>query len=220
MTVFISREIDEDSFFYKKLRERGVDINGQSLVVFSPLSFHLPAAFDWLFFYSKTGAEYFFKRIGTEPIFAKIAALGPGTASAILEFGKRKADFVGDGTPEQNAKDFKITAAGQTVLFVRAADSRQSVQTLLKDAVAVLEIVVYENKIVENVPEINADILVFTSTLNARAYLNRHSLKAYQQVVAIGKPTAEALQELGVKKVAMAVSPYESALADAVLMLL
>lgn len=221
MQVFISRSLDKESIFAQMLSERGIEIDARSLIEFSALAFELPPHFDWLFFYSKTGVDFFFKQINLAslPASVKIATIGAATARRLSSFGKI-ADFMGDGTPEQTAVDFLKIAKGQTVLFARAADSRQSVQLLLQDLLNTAEIIVYKNKIIDNIVATKADLLVFTSPLNAEAYFKKHKLAAAQQVIAIGNTTEKALQVLGIKKIIVAESPDESALAAAVLKIL
>jgi len=222
MQVFISRSLDKESIFAKTLSEKGIGIEAQSLVEFSALVFELPPHFDWLFFYSKTGVEFFFKQVNLDqlPNNVKIAGLGPATAHRVQIISGRTPDFIGNGTPEQSASEFSKIAKGQTVLFARAADSRQSVQLLLQSDINVIEIIVYKNKIIDNVAATSANIMVFTSPLNAEAYFKKHKLTTVQQVIAIGNTTEKALQALGVKKIIVAESPDESALAVEVLKVL
>jgi uroporphyrinogen-III synthase len=216
MKVFISRHCPEESVFYRTLSQKGIEVSGNSLIEFYPVPMKLPPFFDWIFFYSKTAVEYFFNafpKISSNP---KIAALGPGTAEAILKFSGNAADFCGDGNPENTAAAFQQVAAGQTVLFVRAQESKLSVQTVLQNKLNVLELIAYRNSIKTDVSETDADILVFTSSMNAKAYLQKYQLKNYQKIVAIGKPTADSLAELGIEQVITAKTPDEASLAAAV----
>jgi uroporphyrinogen-III synthase len=60
-------------------------------------------------------------------------------------------------------------------------------------------------------------VLVFTSPLNATAYFARHAPQPGQHTVAIGQPTAAALEACGLARVAVAAAPTEAELARAVL---
>lgn len=191
-------------------------MRGESLVAFQPaLVGNLPAA-DWVFFYSKTGVRFFFQQVGEQVKNCRFAAMGPGTATE-LERWRRNADFTGDGDPASVAAAFLAVAAGQRVLFVRARDSRRSVQVLLDEKVTVYDLVVYENTIRTDFDPLPPfDCLVFTSPLNVGAFFAKQKPLPYQRIVAIGKTTAEALQKNGVEKMEIAESPAGEGLAGAV----
>jgi uroporphyrinogen-III synthase len=217
MKVFISRICDENSIFRKILTEKGIALCDESLIDFSPLDFQVPDDYDWLFFYSKKGVEYFFAANPKLSNLVKIAALGMGTAAGVLQYAAKTPDFSGDGIPESTAESFKKIAAGQRVLFVRAMESKKSVQNLLKDELTVMELIVYKNVPKTDIKKSDADVLVFTSSLNAEAYLKKYSPEKNQQLAAIGKPTVETMALMGFRDVFCADSPQEASLADLVL---
>lgn len=76
---------------------------------------------------------------------------------------------------------------------------------------------IYDNRPLANPPHSKADVLVFTSPLNAEAYFSKHPLEPGQQVVAIGDTTGAALRQLGIAGISVAAQPSERGLADAVL---
>jgi uroporphyrinogen-III synthase len=217
MKVFISRICDENSIFRKILTEKGIALCDESLIDFSPLDFQVPDDYDWLFFYSKKGVEYFFAANPKLSNLVKIAALGMGTAAGVLQYAAKTPDFTGDGIPESTAESFKKIAAGQRVLFVRAMESKKSVQNLLSRELTVLELIAYKNVPKTDIKKSDADVLVFTSSLNAEAYLKKYSPKKNQQLAAIGKPTIETMALMGFTDVFCADSPQEASLADLVL---
>jgi uroporphyrinogen-III synthase len=217
MKVFISRNCAADSIFRNILTEKGIAVSAESLIDFSPLDFQLPEAFDWIFFYSKKGVEYFFNANPKLSNLVKIAALGMGTAAGVLQYTAKIPDFTGDGIPDTTAKSFKKIAAGQTVLFVRAMESKKSVQNLLSRELTVLELIAYKNVPKNDIIKSDADVLVFTSSLNAEAYLKKYSPEKNQQLAAIGKPTVETMALMGLRDVFCADSPDEASLADLVL---
>jgi uroporphyrinogen-III synthase len=217
MKVFISRDWVHGGIFRKILTEKGIELCAESLIDFSPLDFRLPEVFDWIFFYSKKGVEYFFDANPKLSTDVKIAALGTGTASAVLNYSGKEPDFTGDGNPETTADAFKKIALAKKVLFIRALESKKSVQNLLANDISVSELIVYKNVPKKDISESNADILLFTSSLNAEAYLKKYPLKQYQQLAAIGKPTAETLATMGYTQVYCAESPDENALANLIL---
>lgn len=78
---------------------------------------------------------------------------------------------------------------------------------------------IYDNQPIAEPPFSAADVLVFTSPMNAEAYFSKNILEKKQRVVAIGETTAGALRELGVAEIEIAAEPTEKGLAEAVLRL-
>lgn len=142
-----------------------------------------------------------------------VAVLGLGTLNALKEFGK-SADFAGNGRPEEVAAAFKKIAAGQRVLFVRAQQSRRSIQKLLEGAVIVEDLIAYANEIRLPQRDVQGDYLLLTSPMNAEAYAQKYELNAAEIIVAIGQTTAAKLKSLGAKKVEVAARPDEAAMLE------
>lgn len=216
MKVFISRKLEPNSGFKQKLSTLPLEIEGFSLVEFKPHPFELPEAYDWLFFYSKTGVNHFFRQTHKFLSSTKIAALGPGTAEAIEKIFGIVPDFVGNGIPEETSLLFAEKAAGQKVVFIRAEESRKSVQTILQNQVIATDVIAYKNSAKAQVDKIEADIMVFTSPLNAKAYFSKYSLESFQKVIAIGQTTAEALKALGINDLVVSELPSEESLSELV----
>jgi uroporphyrinogen-III synthase len=76
---------------------------------------------------------------------------------------------------------------------------------------------IYDNQPVADPPRSDADILVFTSPMNAQAYFSKNNLGKKQRVVAIGATTAGALRVLGIGEIEIAKEPTEQGLAEVVL---
>ncbi|RMD98946.1 MAG: uroporphyrinogen-III synthase [Bacteroidetes bacterium] len=216
MTVFISRTLPPDSIFRKLLTINGIRIHDQKLIKFEPVAVEkLPEA-NWLFFYSKTGVQFFFRQIPAHKVDNyRMAALGPGTAAELSKYAH--VQFAGDGDPIQTAVNFLALARGQKVAFVRAEDSRQSIRKLLDGKITPIDVIVYKNTPLNEVEIPTCEVLVFTSPLNARAYFSKNEKYGFQKVIAIGNTTAGALNELGIGGVIVAESPTEEALAKKVL---
>lgn len=152
-------------------------------------------SFDCLFFYSKKGVEYFFVTKPELSKHIKIAALGTGTASAVLNTTGKTPDFKGDGNPESTAASLKNVAVGQKVLFVRARESKKSIQQLLANKLTVLELIVYKNVPKNDIQKSDADILFFTSAMYAEAYLKKYMAEKHQDAysIEIKTPSSKAL---------------------------
>ncbi|MCB9264902.1 MAG: uroporphyrinogen-III synthase [Lewinellaceae bacterium] len=214
-TIFISRELKEDSIFRTRLEAVGAAVVGQSLIEFTAVDFGEIPPCHWIFFYSKKAVHFFFEGLaGKEVSGRKWGVLGKGTAAALLTQGITP-DFIGTGEPEGVADVFAEEAAGQVVLFPQARESRQSIQQLLEGKITAITLVVYDN-----LPRLSfglpfCQVLVFTSPLNAQAYFGKYALEAGQKVAAIGDTTAAALHRLGIKKVEVAGEPSEQGLAAA-----
>ncbi len=218
-TVFISREMPATAAFSASLRAAGWTVHGRSLVELTPLPATEIPETDWVFFSSRHAVHFFFllaDAVSDGRHLARVAALGPGTASELLQYAGR-VDFTGTGDPSTAAAAFLPLATGKRVLFPEARQSQQSVARLLGRAITAIHLPVYANTPVADLPRLDQDVLVFTSPMNAAAYLNRHPLQAHQRVVAIGQTTAAALRELGVARVLTASEPSETALAAVVL---
>ncbi len=220
--VFISRAAQESKNFIQILHKKEIAVEAVSLLEFSSLDFGLPIAFDWLFFYSKNGLRFFFAATPPLPQGIRIACIGKGTAEYLKKAYNIIADFVGDGKPQSTASAFLPLAKAQKVVFVRAADSRCSVQQLLSDELEAIDCIVYQNNIKKQLPPLfKGKVLVFTSPLNAKAYLSQHKVLPHQKIVAIGPSTFQALASLlGIKDIYEAIYPDEESLAQEVLKLL
>lgn len=231
-TVFISRDLDDDSGFDTLLHAAGWQVRGFSLVTLTPLPVDKIPEADWIFFASKNAVRFFFGDIaaGRNPTpdpspkragaggGVSWAALGPATARELLRY-TRRVDFTGSGDPVTTADAFRPLAQGKKVLFPAARHSQRSVPALLGDDITALHLVVYDNAPLPDPPRLEEKVLVFTSPMNARAYFTRHPLLMHQRVVAIGQTTAATLTDLGITGVLVAEESTESALARTVLAL-
>ena len=220
LKIFISRELKEDSVFSTRIEAAGAEVAGQSLIEFAPVAFDVVPPCEWIFFYSKKAVRFFFEGLpGEAPADVLWAALGRGTAGALLERGIAP-DFIGTGAPEGVAVAFAQEAAGLRVLFPQALHSRQSIQQLLEGKIQAASLVVYDNRPRQAFDISFCQVLVFTSPLNAEAYFGKYTLEKEQQVVAIGETTAAALHRLGVREVIVAAEPSEEGLAAVAISLL
>lgn len=228
MTAFITRALTDDSEFKKQLAAAGWQVEGQSLVTLSPLPFsEIPTA-DWVFFSSKNAVRFFFQQLknnspgdfkSASGLRVKWASLGAATAKALTEYVEQ-VNFVGTGEPRATAKTFRLLAPSSAViLFPAARHSRQSVMSFLAPDFQCVHFPIYDNRPVAEPPHSDADVLVFTSPMNAQAYFSKNNLGEKQRIVAIGATTAEALRELGISKIEIADEPSERGLAEAVLRL-
>lgn len=216
-TIFITRKLATDSIFGQLLTQAGYMVRDNSLVSFEQIEFAEIPPCDWLFFYSKTGVQFFFEQWQNRPLPQRLAALGEGTAQQLATM-QRKADFVGTGDAATLVEDFLHIAQGQSVCFVRAMQSAQSVQQLVAGKLATSELIVYHNRAdigTQTAPD--AQTLVFTSPLNVEAFHENWGIPPHANIVAIGKTTAQKLSECGITGFRIAPQPSEWSLAQTVL---
>ncbi|MEM1119203.1 MAG: uroporphyrinogen-III synthase, partial [Bacteroidota bacterium] len=223
--LFISRQLNPNGPLRKSLKPLDLTIIDIPLVQFSFLPFELIPASDWLFFYSRNGVKFFFEGLKRLDISfnhfkdKKWAAMGEGTANTLKKY-INKVDFVGDGQPSTTAKLLLKMAQKEKVLFVRAKQSKMSVQRLLTDQLEMDDLIVYDNTIKKDFLIPTCDLLLFTSPLNARAYFQKYFLQPEQKVLAIGNTTGSALHKIGINRVYIAENPSEAAMANLVLQLI
>lgn len=215
LKVFISRDLEEGSIFKQLLERNGHEVEGVSLIETEAIPFTELPEHDRVFFSSKNGVEHFFTQYNGERI-THADAVGPGTAKALAERGIT-VGFIGDGADTTAiGMSYAKVVDGAKVLFVAAEQGSRKVRSGLPEE-QIAELHVYRTVQRSGLTLTDADILVFTSSSNALAYL-KNGISADQRVVAIGTTTKETLEENGIA----ATLPWAStelALADAVLSL-
>ena len=118
-SIFISRQLSENSELLSFLRKEKWEIHHHSLIRIERINFKIESKFDWLFISSSNGAKILFSAFFPSDD-VKIAAVGETTANAIRGFGF-DVNFVGDsGDMNQVAQSFAKIVGNQTVLFAGA----------------------------------------------------------------------------------------------------
>ncbi len=213
MNLFISRKLSQDSLFHSFVNE-GIEIYDESLIDFTAIPFTKPKT-DWIFFYSKKGIDYYFENLDFDPS-QSYAVLGSATASYFNIKTNHSADFIGNNNAEQIAEKLKKTIDGDSITFIKAINSIESVENHLQESYKSQALAIYNNCI-KNVEAIKSmripscDIVVLTSPMNARAWFDYKSY-ANEKVIAIGKTTAFEIKSIINKDVPYCKHPSESAL--------
>ncbi len=182
--------------------------------------------YDWAAFTSKNGVRWFFKLLEKENLDArifgktKIAAIGPGTADKLSQYGI-KADFI----PEQYTSSVfvedmaaKEDIKGKKVLRLKGYfESDPFTDGLRKKGADVDAVEVYQlsseqprEAQFQDITDHGADAVLFTSSSTVRNFMNIYGesrakelfSKAY--AVAIGPVTAKTLRKYEVEKMKMA----------------
>lgn len=219
-TIFITRDISEESYFYRALSKQGLEITGRSMIrtfpIITTFSSSILKRVDWIFFSSRNAVDYFFKLNPLIPKKTKIAVMGRGSESELRANG-REPDFVGSSADTARvARQFSKQAVGETVLFPAAKDSLRAIQRGLDNNIRIIDLPIYETAANEEANASGADVLIFTSPSNVEAYLGPYLIDAHQKVIAIGKSTGQKLEEFGITSYLMPYSPDEVGLAEIV----
>ncbi|MBS1519401.1 MAG: hydroxymethylbilane synthase [Bacteroidetes bacterium] len=218
-SVFISRELSEQSYFRKALSKHGIAIDDRSLIrtvpVITKLAPHILQGADWIFFSSKNAIEYFFHLKPQLPKDVKFGVVGAGSEETLRLKGYFTS-YVGGGIDTAEvAHEFAKLANGKKVIFPGAEGSLKSIQNGMSDDTIKIDLPVYETVLEEDVEGTGADVLVFTSPSNVDAYFANNLLEPGQKVIAIGKSTGKKFDEMGTKYT-LPFSPDEVGLAEAV----
>ena len=220
-SIFITRDLDEQSYLYRFLTKHNIQIDARSLIKIYPTintldSFILKKA-DWIFFNSKNAINQFFK---LEPYIlkkTKIAVLGRGSEDTLRKYN-RIADFSGDnlGIDTQSiAKEFAKIADGQTVFIPRAKGSLMSIQKELTADTELIDLPIYETVLEDNVDKTNAEVLIFTSPSNVEAYFKNNLIDPDQKIICIGYSTGQAIEAMGLSY-ELPFTPDEIGLSEAI----
>ncbi len=218
-SVFISRELSDQSYFRKAIEKHGTTIEARSLIrtvpVINKLDPYILRDIDWIFFSSKNAIEYFFQLQPQLPEHIKFGVMGSGSEEMLRLKGHFTA-YIGIGIDAVDvAREFAKLANGTKILFPCAEGSLRSIQQGLSADTKIIDLPVYETVLEENVEGTGAEILVFTSPSNVEAYFADNLLEPGQKVIAIGKSTGRKFDEMGTKYT-LPFSPDEVGLAEAV----
>lgn len=219
-SVFISRPVNEDQYFYKALHKHNISIESRSLIEIKPVLENVDAIslhdIDWIFFSSRNGIEHFFKLNPVLNENTKFAVVGRGSEETLKKYAK--ASFNGEEhgiDMVQVGKEFAKIAQGKKVLFPSAVGSLQTIKKQLTESTQVVDMPIYETVPIDNPIKSEAEVLIFTSPSNAKSYFSKHALNAEQNIISIGYSTGAVLKELGISYV-LPYSPDEIGLAEAV----
>lgn len=192
-SIFISRKLNQDSLFWQ-LESKGIKIIHESLIDFTFNEYAINENVDWIFFYSKNGIKSFYKqhKLASD---IKVAVMGiPSNAYLKTCFG-READFIFDES-SNNFDAFNLATANQHILFIEASHSKKRFQIELNQAQIIQSIVAYTNTPKISIDIGPTDLLIFTSPLNAKIYLNQYPDRSKNKMIAIGPSTQDLIKSL------------------------
>lgn len=164
------------------------------------------AGFDWVVFTSRSGVEYFFKRLAVIGLDSrglagvKIAAIGKSTGQKLLEYALR-ADLVARReSSEDLIREFKrINLKEKKIFLPQSSLSSEKLQEGLKKLGAkVKTAVAYKNVIPDDLPDLDLglfDEIVFTSPSTVKNFKKKYKrIPGHTRIRCIGKVTAKEVE--------------------------
>lgn len=210
--VFISRELDEASYFLRACEANNIALQHQPLIETKPVPFNAElSTVDWIFFSSSNAVRHFFTQINRHNWKQiKYGAVGEGTALTLSNYVSN-VDFIGsESDMSEVAQAFSKVVGHDRVLFPSSSISLHSISAVLP-VHQVDVITCYEtNLIAQHIDQ--KDAYVFTSPSNVESFFvadNKIPLNAL--VIAIGKSTQSALQKRGITPLTAEI-PHEAEL--------
>ena len=216
----------EEALRDREIFEReGFEVSLLPTVAFRELDWQKPPLedFDYLYFGSKRGVEFFFKRIKSLPSHLKVIAVGKKTAQSLHSLGI-KPFLVLDGHSRQLVDLAKEgTLEKGKILVPTAKVHTKDIYRLERFGFELSVLPLYETyflryplKEVEKVLK-NTDIVIFTSPSTFLGLLENLQKKVEplqkKIIVAIGKTTAGAIKERGLKVDFIPSRPYAEVMA-------
>ncbi|MCB9185925.1 MAG: uroporphyrinogen-III synthase [Flavobacteriales bacterium] len=205
-SIFISRNLPEDSHLLAYLLENDWEVHHRSLIEIVPIPFEVRKETDWIFLSSSNGVRILFDGY-TPSKNVKIGVVGNATAEALRQHGYEPA-FVGDsGDMHEVGRHFAPVLGHKSVMFFGAESGSEKLRSELPEKqVHFTPIYRTESALQVEIPE--TEFVYLTSPSNAKAYLNNASLHG-KHTIAIGNTTAEFLSAQGVGNVHIPSAPNE-----------
>ena len=244
--ILVTRPADRNAALKRRLEGLGARVDARPTIDLDFPTDAAPAReallglerYDWLVFTSPGGVRYF-EALGRRVLGraprprCSVAAIGPATEHALREVGLEPTVVAA-----LNSAEGLVEALGrrvereQRVLIVRPEEAREVLPGALRRAGARVDAVpFYRNVAAREVVEIAADVrrevydvVIFTSPSTAlrlfegaaAAEVEIQSSLARAKLVAIGEVTSRALAELGLSVGAVAASPNDEGIVNAV----
>lgn len=205
MNVLVTREEEKYQVLAEKLETFGLTPFSLPMIECAAVPAIISGEYDYGVFTS-INAVKFFKPYISRVLIDKIVAVGPATAKALLEL-EIKADIMPDTFSAEGMKEIfaDVDVEDKKFLFAGAKTRAGDFHEYLKSRGAKVSMVTtYQTKPVSYpeghidkfLTENEIDIITFASPSAARALLkNVNELK--QQIVCIGKTTADEVRHLG-----------------------
>ncbi len=208
-TVAVTRARAQASELTARLRALGAEVVETPAIRIEPLPVELPPPADLLCFTSPNGVRLYFEALSGDArtlAGTRIAAIGPGTAAALREYGI-EADvvperFVAEGLLEALGPDL----AGVHAVVARAAEARDTLPDGLRERGALVEVLALYETVAESLTAAqrqaleSATYVTFTSSSTVRFFLSGAGAPPEgARLVSIGPVTSATLREHGLE---------------------
>jgi uroporphyrinogen III methyltransferase/synthase len=213
LTVAITRARAQASGLAARLRELGATVIEAPAIRIAPVDGPAPdlGTYDLLCVTSPNGVTTLFDRLAKAGRDARalcgttVAAIGPGTAAALMEHG-----VVADVVPDRFVAEGLVEALAnhpiQRALIARAAEARDVLPEALRARGAEVEILPLYETVAEPLSAAQrdalatADYVTFTSSSTVRFLLQVAGVQSHgPRLVSIGPVTSEALRQAGLQ---------------------
>jgi uroporphyrinogen III methyltransferase/synthase len=209
-TVAVTRARPQASALAARLRELGAVVVEAPAIRIEPVAAQLPdlGGFDLVCVTSPNGAHELWARLDAAGrdaralAGARLAAIGPGTARALLEHGLR-ADVVPARAVAEGLVEALADVEVRRALIVRGREGRDVLADALRARGADVELLVLYETVAEPIAEaetaLAADYVTFTSASTVRFFLDGAGGQPSGRIVSIGPATTEALRAAGLE---------------------
>ncbi len=189
-SIFISRNLSEDSHLLSYLLENEWRVYHESLIEIQPVPFEAENSTDWIFVSSSNGARILFEDYRPTANI-KIGVVGKATAEAVRSFGLQPS-FIGEtGNMHEVGKHFVPVLAHRSVMFYGAEGGSKILRSELPEE-QVSFTPIYRTQLKTGIELPETEFVYLTSPSNAKAYLNNATLER-KHIIAIGNTTAKYL---------------------------
>ncbi|MBK7130051.1 MAG: uroporphyrinogen-III synthase [Crocinitomicaceae bacterium] len=206
--ILITRKLKNDSALKNWAHHQGYTLNDISFIKTIPVKGLKIPETDWIFFSSPSAVRCFFEEYTLKQ--KRIASLGKATASVLADYGYQ-ADFIGDDekTPSEIGKEFFDKRSGNESIFFPLSNLSQRNVLSHQGNRKVIELNTYHTLPIQYTLSEKPDVIIFTSPSNIESYCSTNELTLSDTLVAIGKTTAAALENLGFRKIIVSSTPRE-----------
>jgi uroporphyrinogen III methyltransferase/synthase len=209
-SVTVTRARPQASALAGRLRDLGATVIEAPAIRTEPVAAALPdlAGVDLFCVTSPNGAHELWARLEAAGLDARalagarLAAIGPGTARALLEHGLR-ADVVPARAVAEGLVEALADVPVRRALLVRGREGRDVLPDALRARGADVEVLVLYETVAEPIAEaqraLAADYVTFTSASTVRYFLDGAGGSPSGRIVSIGPATSAALREAGLE---------------------
>ncbi len=205
-TIAVTRARAQASELAARLSALGAEVVEAPAIKIEPLSPALPdlEQYDLLCLTSPNGVNELFGALRDARDLAglTVAAIGPGTARALLAHGI-KADIVPDRSVAEALVEALVDVPFERVLIARAEEARDVLPDALRARGAEVEVLALYRTVAEPLDDetraaaVGADYATFTSASSARFFHQAAGTLDGPRLVSIGPVTSEQLRVLG-----------------------